>query len=206
MYLLGLLIRDNGAIILIFVVECKLCTGRYLLQREEGEVIEVRIGMIIGDGEEAAVRVAGMVHEPGGATHIHPVTDVFVGNVVWILPELFAVFAFAVFAFAIFGFAVFAFAIFGFTVFDFGVGFSRLNLPIIVLNLFREPLAKLGLRDQFRVAELIEVKEVVGFVRGSFGTAPIGFCNGNDLASVGINKVSLSQCYWTTKTYIVVSS
>ena len=196
MYLLGLLIRDNGAIILIFVVECKLCTGRYLLQREEGEVIEVRIGMIIGDGEEAAVRVAGMVHEPGGATHIHPITDVFVGNVVWILPELFAVFAFA----------VFAFAIFGFTVFDFSVGFSRLNLPIIVLNLFREPLAKLALRDQFGVAELVEVKEVVGFVRGSFGTAPIGFCNGNDLASVGINKVSLSQCYWTTKTYIVVSS
>ena len=196
MYLLSLLIRDNGAIILIFVVECKLCTGRYLLQREEGEVIEVRIGMIIGDGEEAAVRVAGMVHEPGGATHIHPVTDVFVGNVVWILPELFAGFAFA----------VFAFAIFGFTVFDFGVGFSRLNLPIIILNIFREPLAKLGLRDQFRVAELIEVKEVVGFVRGSFCAAPIGFCNGNDLASVGINKVSLSQCYWTTKTYIVVSS
>lgn len=171
-YLLGLLIGDDGAIILVLVVECKLYTRRYLLQREEGEVIEVRIRVIVGDREEAAVRVAGMVHKPRGATHVHPVTDIFVGNVVWILPELFAVF--------------------GITVFDFGVGFSRLNLPIIILNLFREFVAKLALRNQFGVAELIEVKKVVGFVRGSFRAAPIGFCNGNNLASVGINKVTLS--------------
>lgn len=127
MYLLGLLVRDDGAIILVLIVESKLRTRRYLLQRKEGEVIEVRIGMIIGDGEEAAVGVAGMVHKPRGATHVHPVTDIFVRNVVRILPELFAVFAFAVS--------------------EFSVGFSRLNLPIIILNILREPLAKLGLRD-----------------------------------------------------------
>ena len=123
--------------------------------------------MIVGYGEQAAVGVAGMVHEARRATHKHPVTDVFVGDVVGIFPHFLAVF-------------------------HVRTGFSSRNLLNVLLDSFRESLNELGLSYEFWLAKLVETHEVIGFIGGTLIPTLVRFFNGDDLASVGVNEIALA--------------
>ena len=110
-----------------------------------------------------------MVDEACGAADVHAVADVLVRDVVRVQPELVAVGVVVDGPFAVTDLA--------FVPFDFvGVEFEEFVFG-----------------DGFGFGELIEVHEVVAFVRVAGFAAVVCFLGGDDLAAVGIDELTLLQ-------------
>lgn len=78
LHLCGIFVGDLATLhlILVEVVKGQLRPCGDELFSEEGKLVKVRVVMVVGDGEEGTVRLAGMVHEACRSTHVHAVTDV----------------------------------------------------------------------------------------------------------------------------------
>lgn len=132
----SLLMCDDASIVFVFVVERELGAGGDRYQGEQGELVDVRVGMVVGDGEETTVRVAAVVHEPGRATDIHAVAHVEKGDVVGIEPHVLA------------GLLM-----------DCPV--ALVDLLCVPAHFVRELLQELGLGNSFGLCELVKTHEVV---------------------------------------------
>ena len=74
--LIGDFFCDDIRLIIIDVVERQFCPGCDRLGREEGEIVDIDIGMVVRDCVDSAVRITGVVDEPGRAPQMHAVTHV----------------------------------------------------------------------------------------------------------------------------------
>ena len=76
LHLIGLFFRDDVHIIVVHVLERQFRPCGDGLGREEGEVVNVDVGVVVGDGVDGAVGVAGMVDEASGTSEMHAVADI----------------------------------------------------------------------------------------------------------------------------------
>lgn len=60
----------------IKVIKRQLRTRGNIFFREKSQFVQIRVGVVVGYGEEAAVGRAGMVHETGGPAEVAAVADV----------------------------------------------------------------------------------------------------------------------------------
>ena len=76
LHLVGFCFRDDIRVLVIHVVEREFRPRGNGLGGEEGEIVNVDVGVVVRDGVDGAVGVARVVDEAGGATEVHAVTHV----------------------------------------------------------------------------------------------------------------------------------
>ena len=74
--LVGSLFGDEIRLVVVDVIERQFGPGRDGLGGEEGEVVNVVVGVVVGDGVDGAVGVAGVVDEAGRASEVQAVAHV----------------------------------------------------------------------------------------------------------------------------------
>lgn len=76
LHLIRFCFRDDVRLLIVLVIERQFRPRGDGLRGEEGEVVDVDVGVVVGDGVDGAVGVAGVVDEAGGAAEVHAVADV----------------------------------------------------------------------------------------------------------------------------------
>ena len=76
LHLIGLFFRDDVHVIVVHVLERQFRPCGNGLGREEGEVVNVDVGVVVGDCVDGTVGVAGMVDEASGASEMHAIADI----------------------------------------------------------------------------------------------------------------------------------
>ena len=76
LHLIRFCFRDDFRLFIVLVIERQFGPRLDGLRGEEGEVVDVDVGVVVGDGVDGAVGVAGVVDEAGGAAEVHAIADV----------------------------------------------------------------------------------------------------------------------------------
>ena len=75
--LIGGCFGNDVRLIIVHIIECQFCPGCDGLSRKEGEIVDIDISVVIGDGVDRAVRITGVVNKAGRPPQMHAVTHVF---------------------------------------------------------------------------------------------------------------------------------
>ena len=173
----SLLIGDLFPIFGLMIIECELFSSLDVLHGKEGELVNIAVSVVVGDGIDGAVRLARVVDEARGAAHMHAVDGICWLGVGRIHPEFFALFVLG------------------------DLVFATLDLLFQPGDLVGMGVEEFGLGNRFtRITEFIEAKHVVVTNALTDSCATIGFVVCNDLTSVRIDERTFQELDWTAQT------
>ena len=75
--LIGCCFGDDVCLIVVHIIECQFCPSCDGLSRKEGEIVDINVSVVVGDGVDGTVRIAGVVDEAGRPPKMHAVAHVF---------------------------------------------------------------------------------------------------------------------------------
>ena len=159
------------------VIESELISSLDVLHGKEGELVNIAIRVVVGNGVDGAIRLARVIDEARGTAHMHAVDGVRWRGVGGIHPELFA------------------------CVILRDLEFATVDLLLQPFAFVGIRVEKLGFGDRFaRIAEFIEAKHVVVTNALTDASATIGFVVRNNLTSIRIDERTFQEIDWTAQT------